>query len=92
MSADMPNFTPVPWELLTLDGHLDDWTGARLIIRAEGAPGGLAVMMGGLGEAEEQSNGHLCRTAPEMYAALDRIYQREGWAWVAQLLAKARGE
>jgi hypothetical protein len=92
MSEDMPDFTPQPWELLELDAAIGDWTGARFIIRAPEAPGGIAILMGGLGEIEERANAHLFRTAAEMYAGLERIYQREGWVWIATLLAKARGE
>jgi hypothetical protein len=93
MSADMPGFTAQPWELTELPGALADWTGARFVIRApNGAPGGLAAIMGGLGAEEEQANAHLLRTAPEMYAALERIYQRYSWPWVGALLVRARGE
>lgn len=92
MSEDMPDFTPQPWELTELEGALDDWTGTRFVIRAPEAPGGVAILMGGLGETEERANAHLLRTAAEMYAGLERIYQREGQVWVGELLAKARGE
>ncbi len=92
MSADMPGFTPQPWEMTKLVGPLDDWTGAQFIIRAPtGAPGGIAIIMGGLGEEEEQANAHLLRTAPEMYAALVSIYERQSWPWLGALLVKARG-
>ncbi|HTH42875.1 MAG TPA: hypothetical protein VL498_06905 [Terracidiphilus sp.] len=51
------------WEVLELEAPIGDWTGARFIIRAPGAPGGLAVLMGGLGEDEERANAKLIATA-----------------------------
>jgi hypothetical protein len=51
--------TAGPWEKITLAGSLDDWTGARFVIRAPGAPGGLAIIMGGLGSEEEEANADL---------------------------------
>jgi hypothetical protein len=61
--------TPTPWEIVELGGALDDWTSAHFVIRAPGAPGGLAVIMGGLGEVEERANANLINTAADLLAA-----------------------
>lgn len=91
MSADMPNFTPQPWELIELAAPMGD-LGSSFVIRGKEAPGGLALTIGGMGDSEERANAHLILTAPEMYAALERIFEREGWSWIGTILAKARGE
>ena len=63
--------TEQPWELAAFEAPLDDWTGARYVIRRyKGAPGGIALIMGGLGEQEERDNAHLVTAAPKLLAAL----------------------
>jgi hypothetical protein len=59
-----------PWEILRLSGKLDDWTGSSIVIRAKGAPGGLCVIMGGLGPDEELANAHLIAASLEMLRVL----------------------
>lgn len=51
------------WEVIELDAAIDDWTAAHFIIRAPNAPGGIAAVIGGLGEAEERANAKLIATA-----------------------------
>jgi hypothetical protein len=51
--------TPGPWQKVELIAPLDDWTGARFIIRAPRAPGGVAIVLGGLGKEEEEANADL---------------------------------
>lgn len=59
--------TPGKWELLTLEAPLDDWTGARYVIRQpEHAPGGVAVIIGGAGGLDDAL---LVNAAPELLAA-----------------------
>lgn len=68
--------TPGDWWLVELDAKLDDWTGARFVIRQpKHAPGGVAIIMGGLGEQEERDNAHLLKAAPKLLA-LARGYAR----------------
>lgn len=64
----MAKHAAAPWELITLDNPLDDWTGASLIIRSTECPGGIAAIIGGLGE-EEQPTAHLFLAAPYLLAA-----------------------
>jgi hypothetical protein len=65
------NATSQPWEMVDLTVPLGDWTGARFVIRSEeNAPGGIALILGGLGEAEEKSNAALMLYAPEMFRAI----------------------
>lgn len=68
-------YTSGPWEVLPLSGKLDDWTGSAIVIRAKGAPGGLCIIMGGLGSKEEMANAHLIATATELLG-LARGYVR----------------
>lgn len=64
----MPMFTEPPYEIIPVYPIEDDWTGARYVIRApEGAPGGIAAIIGGLGEAEERANAKLFRAAADLY-------------------------
>jgi hypothetical protein len=66
--------TPHPWEVIELAGPLNDYTAARWIIRArQGAPGGIAVIMGGLGADEEEGNAYLLGAALEMRDTLQYI-------------------
>lgn len=66
----MPH-TPGPYQLVILDEPLSDWTGARFVIRQfKHAPGGVAVIIGGVGEQEERANALLFQKAPELLAAL----------------------
>jgi hypothetical protein len=48
----------------------DDWTGAQFLVRAKHAPGGIALIMGGLGKTEEMANARLIAAAPEMLKAM----------------------
>lgn len=59
--------TAAPWEIVELDAPLDDWTGARFVIRAQEAPGGVCVLIGGAGG---KADADLIVAAPEMHAAL----------------------
>jgi hypothetical protein len=53
---------------------MDDWTGSRYVVRsAKHAPGGIAVIMGGLGDAEEQANAHLVAASPQLLATLKEL-------------------
>jgi hypothetical protein len=64
----MPAFTEPPYVIIEISPIANDWTGARFIVCApEGAPGGLVAIMGGLGEAEERANAHLCSAAGELF-------------------------
>lgn len=61
-----------PWEIVKLDSPLDDWSGAQFVIRSPvNAPGGIAMIMGGLGLVEETANAALIAAAPAMFKALD---------------------
>jgi hypothetical protein len=65
----MPH-TPGPYRLVILDAKLDDWTGARYVIRSDKhAPGGVAAIIGGTGEQEERANAHLFLVAPDLLEA-----------------------
>lgn len=71
--------TPGDWWLVELDAKLDDWTGARFVIRQpKHAPGGVAIIMGGLGEQEERDNAYLLKAAPKLLAALRELLPK-GW-------------
>lgn len=70
-------FTPGPHEIVTLNGRIDDWTGASFVILdRRNAPGGVAVIMGGLGVEEETANARLFAAAPEMYQMLVEMKER----------------
>jgi hypothetical protein len=65
----MAKHTALPWELVKLDKPTDDWAGASFIIRApRAAPGGIAAIIGGLGE-EEEPTANLFLAAPFLLAA-----------------------
>lgn len=67
----MPH-TPGEWQIVELGEKLDDWTGASLVVRErKHAPGGIAVIMGGLGIAEERANARLIASAGKLLAALE---------------------
>jgi hypothetical protein len=66
----MADPTKGPWEILRLSGSLDDWTGSSIVIRAKGAPGGVCIIMGGLGPDEELANAHLIAASLEMLRVL----------------------
>jgi hypothetical protein len=57
-----------PWTVIQFDNPLDDWTGARIVVRSQDCPGGLAVIIGG---AEEHAG--KVAAAQEMYEALETI-------------------
>lgn len=65
-----PQFTPGPYTVSKFAKPLDEWSGVRYVIRAKTAPGGLAMMMGGLGEEEEAANARLHAAAVDMYMEL----------------------
>ena len=60
------------WEVSQLSKPMDNFTGSQFIIRSPEAPGGVAVVMGGLGKAEEEANALLMARAPRMAAELFR--------------------
>lgn len=61
--------TPGPWEIVRLEGKLDDWTGSSIVLRAKAAPGGICAIIGGLGE-EEEDTARLIKAAPQLLKAL----------------------
>ena len=66
-----------PWEIVELTAPVDDWTGAHYVIRsAKHAPGGIALIMGGLGGSEEKANAALIAAAPAMLKAIRRCHAR----------------
>jgi hypothetical protein len=82
--------TPAPWEVLKLGGPLKDYSAARFIVRARrGAPGGIAVIMGGLGADEEEGNAYLIGAALEMRDTLQTIAELAvGHGDVCELIAR----
>lgn len=67
-----------------LDAPLDDWTGARIIIRSEDCPGGVAAIIGG---AEEHAQ--LIAAAPFMYDTLREIAGfAPGYGDVCEIIAR----
>ena len=73
--SDTPKFTPGPHKVKKLPKTVIDWTGTSFIIRAKDAPGGIAVITGGLGEEEEEANAALYAAATVMYEALKSTRQ-----------------
>ena len=67
----MNGYTVGPYRKIMFDPPLEDFTGARFAIHADAAPGGVAVLIGGLGNAEEEANANLFVAAPELFAALE---------------------
>ncbi|HET6220160.1 MAG TPA: hypothetical protein VFE27_24240 [Acidobacteriaceae bacterium] len=70
--------TKPPWEVVKFSAPLGGWSGARFVVRAPDAPGGIALIIGGLGEAEEGANAQAIAKAgmlarPAMGAALRSI-------------------
>jgi hypothetical protein len=57
-----------PWSVIQFVKPLDDWTGARIIVRSEDCPGGIAAIIGG---AEEHAG--KVAAANEMYETLRTI-------------------
>lgn len=56
------------WELVELNPPLDDWTGARYVIRQpKHAPGGIAAIIGGAGGIDDAN---LLKAAPKLLFAL----------------------
>lgn len=51
------------WEVVEFETRLTDWSGAGFIVRAPSAPGGIALIIGGLGDNEERANAKLIATA-----------------------------
>jgi hypothetical protein len=73
--------TVEPWQLHKLGLPFDDVTGGRFVVRSrEHAPGGIAVIMGGLGEVEEAANASLFFAAPSLLSALKAI-RAEAASW-----------
>lgn len=60
------------WTLVQFREPLNDWTGSSFSIKCLGAPGGVAVTIGGVGE-EEIANAHLICAAKVMYETLETI-------------------
>ena len=73
----MADFTPGPIEIVKFDAPLSDWTGSRFCLRSPEAPGGVVLVMGGLGEAEERANAQLYAASPKMYVALSLLIDNE---------------
>jgi hypothetical protein len=65
--------TEQPWEVLKFAEKLNDYTGAQFFVRAPHAPGGLCIVIGGLGAPEEEANANLICAAPKMLEALKAI-------------------
>jgi hypothetical protein len=82
--------TPHPWEVLKLTDPIKDYTAARFIIRARrGAPGGIAIVMGGLGAEEEEGNAYLLGAALDMRDTLQIIADLAvGHGDVCELIAR----
>lgn len=79
-------YTSGPWNLVALDAPLNDWTGARYVIRAKGAPGGVCIIMGGLGTKEERANARLIARAPHLIKIVRDLRQS---LWSCQFVADA---
>ena len=62
--------TPGPLTIVELDVPLDDWTGASFVLRAPTAPGGVAIIMGGLGKEEERANAKLFAASEDLALTL----------------------
>jgi hypothetical protein len=82
-------FTPGPIEVLDLKEHMKDWTGSRFVLRAPEAPGGVALIIGGLGEEEERANADLYAAAPGMHKVLEEI-DRLAEAGLCQMTADGK--
>jgi hypothetical protein len=72
------NHTPTPWELIPFKLAAvveNDWTQSSFAIRAPGAPGGIAVTIGGLGE-EEKANAELIVKAVNNHERMVKFARR----------------
>lgn len=48
--------TRAPWGVTEFNERLPSWSGAKFAVTGPGAPGGIALIIGGLGEEEERAN------------------------------------
>jgi hypothetical protein len=63
--------TKGPWTLFEADTPFAEWSG-KFAVRAEQAPGGIAVTIGGLGE-EEEANALLICEAPNLRKLAEEV-------------------
>jgi hypothetical protein len=69
-----PKFTKGPIEVVGLDVPMNDWTGSQFILRQpKNAPGGVAVIIGGLGEEEERANANLYAASPDAFDLAEEV-------------------
>jgi len=54
--------TRAPWGVTELNDRIE-WAGSKFIVTGPGAPGGIALIVGGLGEEEERANAELIAQA-----------------------------
>ncbi len=69
------DFTPGPWIVIGPVGPIGDWAGSSFFVRAPKAPGGVAALIGGLGEVEEQANARLVGSAPALWECVRKAIQ-----------------
>jgi hypothetical protein len=55
--------TRAPWGVKEFNERLTEWSGAKFVVNGPGAPGGIALIIGGLGEEEERANAELIARA-----------------------------
>lgn len=55
--------TKAPWGVKEFNQRLPEWSGAKFVVIGPGAPGGIALVIGGLGEEEERANAELIAKA-----------------------------
>ena len=72
METETIKHTGGDWELVEASNTLGDF-----FIRSSEAPGGIAVLVRGLGKEEEEANARLLLAAPEM---LDSLHDLVEWA------------
>ena len=88
----MAKFTPGPWEVgpEAGSGYVELPSDCQLAIRGGEDQLILACVISDC-VAEHEANANLIAAAPEMYAELKRIYEKEGWTRTGEVIAKAEG-
>lgn len=77
----MPDHTPGPWHVDVIYGRDES------VFDKDGQ---LVAAHGAFHLITGRANARLIAAAPDMLAALERIYAKEGWVWVGDVIAKAR--
>jgi hypothetical protein len=76
-----PKFTRGPYRVLRRDKPLSDWTGSRFSIRASNDLGGadvplfIAILIGGIGDEQEESTAHLLASAPDLSSIVEEYFK-----------------